>query len=185
MALKATVFKATLNIADMDRHYYADHHLTIARHPSETEERMMVRLLAFALNADNNLEFTRGLSTDDEPDLWSKHLTGDIEQWLEVGLPEEDRIRKACNRAERVTIYAYGGRGMPVWWEKHHNRLDRFGHLEVIGLEQASTDALAELADRTMTLQVNVQDGEVTVGNESRVITLTPVLMKRRRQENR
>lgn len=179
MALKATVFKATLNIADMDRHYYADHHLTIARHPSETDERMMVRLLAFALNADEQLEFTRGLSTDDEPDLWRKHLTGDIEHWIEVGLPEEDRIRKACNRADRVTIYVYGGRAMPVWWEKHHNRLDRYGQLQVIALDQDSTDALSALAGRSMTLQVNIQDGEVTIGDESGVVNLEPRMLKR------
>ena len=179
MALKATVFKATLNIADMDHHYYADHHLTIARHPSETDERMMVRILAFALNADDRLEFTRGLSTDDEPDLWRKHLTGDIEHWIEVGLPEEDRIRKACNRADRVTIYVYGGRAMPVWWEKHPNRLDRFGHLQVVALEQDDTDALAELADRSMTLQVNIQDGAVTVSDDARVVTLEPKELKK------
>ena len=179
MALKATVFKATLNIADMDRHYYADHHLTIARHPSETDERKIGRQRAFALTADDQLEFTRGLSTDDEPDLWRKHLTGDIEHWIEVGLPEEDRIRKACNRADRVTIYVYGGRAMPVWWEKHHNRLDRYGQLQVIALDQDSTDALSELADRSMTLQVNIQDGEVTIGDESRVVNLEPRMLKR------
>lgn len=179
MALKATVFKATLNIADMDRHYYADHHLTLARHPSETDERLMVRLVAFALTADDQLEFTRGLSTDDEPDLWRKSLTGDIEHWIEVGLPEEDRIRKACNRADRVTLYVYGGRGVPVWWDKHHNRLERFSNLTVIALAQEDTDALAGLADRSMTLQVNVQDGEVTVGNEDRVVSLQPEVLKR------
>ena len=179
MALKATVFKATLNIADMDRHYYADHQLTIARHPSETDERMMVRILAFALNASDSLAFTRGLSTDDEPDLWCKHLTGDIEHWIEVGLPEEDRIRKACNRADRVTLYVYGGRAMPVWWDKHQNRLDRFGHLEVIALAEEDTDALGKLASRSMTLQVNTQDGEVTVGNDEQVVSLAPEYLKR------
>ncbi len=174
MALKATVFKAILNIADMDRHYYADHHLTIARHPSETDERMMVRLLAFALNASESLEFCRGLSTDDEPDLWQKDLTGHIEHWIEVGLPEEDRIRKACHRADKVTLYCYGGRAVPVWWEKHHHRLERHQNLTVSVLAADDTAALASLAARSMNLQVNIQDGEVTVSDDQGMASLTP-----------
>lgn len=174
MALKATIFKATLQIADMDRHYYADHHLTIARHPSEMDERMMIRLLAFALNASEVLEFTRGLSTDDEPELWEKTLTGDIELWIELGLPDEDRVRKACNRAEQVMIYTYGGRAVPVWWEKHHNKLARHRNLTIVNLPPEGTEALADLAERTMSVQVTIQDGEVTVSNEKHLVTLRP-----------
>ena len=95
MASNATIFKATLQIADMDRNYYADHALTIARHPSETDERMMVRLLAFVQHAHEALAFGRGLSADDEPDLWRRDLTGAVELWIEVGQPEEKRLRKA------------------------------------------------------------------------------------------
>lgn len=174
MALKATVFKATLNIADMDRHYYADHHLTLARHPSETDERMMVRLLAFVLNADEHLEFTRGLSTDDEPELWQKSLSDEIELWIELGLPDESRLRKACNRAKKVVLYTYGGRAVPLWWEKHHNKLTRFNNLTIIDLPQEGTEALAGLAERTMSLQCTIQDGEVGIGNENTLVTLTP-----------
>lgn len=174
MALKATVFKATLNIADMDRHYYADHHLTLARHPSETDERMMIRLLAFVLNADEGLEFTRGLSTDDEPELWQKNLSGEIELWIELGLPDESRLRKACNRAKKVVLYTYGGRAVPLWWEKHHNKLTRFNNLTIIDLPQEGTEALAALAERTMSLQCTIQDGEVGIGNESTLVNLTP-----------
>ena len=115
MALKATIFKAQLQIADMDRHYYAEHALTLARHPSETDERMMVRLLAFALNADESLEFGKGLSNEDEPALWRKDLTGVIEHWIEVGLPDEKSLRKACGRATQVRLYTYG-RGAAKWW---------------------------------------------------------------------
>src|SRR5680860_958910 len=117
MALKATIFKATLNIADMDRHYYADHQLTLAQHPSENDERMMIRLLAFALNAREGLEFTKGLSTDDEPELWQKSLSDEIELWIELGLPDESRLRKACNRSKQVILYTpYGGtRTSPNW----------------------------------------------------------------------
>ena len=115
MALKATIFKAELNVADLDRHVYADFSLTLARHPSETDERMMLRLLAFALHADERLEFGRGISTEDEPDLWCKSLSGEIELWVDLGTPDRNRLRKACGRSHSVVLYAYGGRAVPVW----------------------------------------------------------------------
>jgi uncharacterized protein YaeQ len=118
MAIKSTIFKARLNIADMDRPYYGEHTLTLARHPSETDERMMVRLLAFALFADERLEFGRGLSAEDEPALWRKDYSGAIERWIEVGLPDEKALRKAAGRAAEVIVVAYGGRAMDVWWAK-------------------------------------------------------------------
>lgn len=180
MALKATICKVTLNIADMDRHYYADHHLTIAQHPSETDERMMIRLLAFALNASEHLDFTKGLSTDDEPELWQKSLSDEIELWIELGLPEESRLRKACNRARQVILYTYGGRAVPLWWEKHHNKLNRFDNLTVINLPQEATEALAQLAQRSMNFQVTIQDGEVSVSNEDALVNLTPEPMELR-----
>ena len=129
MALKATIFKAELQIADMDRNYYHDHALTIARHPSETDERMMVRLLAFALNADEALVFGKGLSTDDEADLWRKDLTGAIELWIDVGQPDERRIRRACGRARRVIVYSYGGYGAAIWWNQVGGELARTKNL--------------------------------------------------------
>ncbi|MBZ2170273.1 YaeQ family protein [Marinobacter sp. F4216] len=174
MALKATIFKASLNIADMDRHYYQDHHLTIARHPSETDERMMARVLAFALNASEHLEFTKGLSTDDEPELWQKSLSDEIELWIELGLPEESRLRKACNRAKKVLLYTYGGRAVSLWWEKHRHKLERFSNLSIVNLRPEDTGALAELAERTMNFQVTIQDGEVTISNENALVNITP-----------
>jgi uncharacterized protein YaeQ len=174
MALKATIFKATLNIADMDRHYYGDHQLTLARHPSETDERMMIRLLAFVQNASEHLVFTKGISTDDEPDLWQKSLSDEIELWIEVGLPDESRLRKACNRAEKVILYTYGGRAVPLWWEKIQGKVSRFSNLTIIDLPQESTEALATLADRNMSLQCTIQDGEIGIGNENELVTIVP-----------
>ena len=116
MALKSTIFKVDLAVADIDRGYYHDHSLTIARHPSETDERMMIRLLAFALHSQDALEFGRGLSAADEPDLWRRDLTGAIEQWIDVGLPDEREVRKACGRAREVYVLAYGGRAVELWW---------------------------------------------------------------------
>jgi uncharacterized protein YaeQ len=132
MALKATIFKAELNIANMDRHYYQTHALTIARHPSETDERMMVRLLAFALHAGDALQFSKGLSDDDEPDLWQKDLIGGIELWIDLGQPDEKRIRKACGRARQVVIYSYSGSSADIWWRQTGEQLQRFANLTVI-----------------------------------------------------
>lgn len=177
MALKATIFKATLNIADMDRHYYADHQLTLAQHPSESDERMMIRLLAFALNAGEALEFTKGLSTQDEPELWQKSLSGDIDHWIELGQPDESRLRKACNRARQVTLYTYGGRAVPLWQEKNRSKLNRLSNLTVIDLPADATEALARLAERNMNYQVTIQDGEVSFSNENALATITPVTL--------
>lgn len=174
MALKATICKATLSIADMDRSYYGEHTLTLAQHPSENDERLMVRLLAFVLNASDRLEFTRGLSTDDEPELWDRDLTGEIDLWVELGLPDEDRIRKACNRARLVRVYAYGGRVVDVWWQKLHGKLNRHDNLEVINLPLDGTQALAAMADKGMMLQCTVQDGQVGIGNEDTHVLLEP-----------
>ena len=165
MALNATIYKADLDISDMDRHYYANHGLTLALHPSETEERLMVRLLAFALNADEALSFTRGLSSEDEPDVWKKDLTGDIELWIEVGLPDERRLRKACGRARKVMVYAYGGRTMDIWWDKTAKDLARLDNLAIFKLPEETTDALTALVQRSMRLSCTIQDGDIWVSD--------------------
>ncbi len=171
MALKATIFKAELQIADIDGSYYHDHALTIARHPSETDERMMVRLLAFALHADEALTFGKGLSSDDEPDLWQKDLTGAIELWIDVGLPDEKSIRKACGRSKQVVVYTYGGRIADMWWEQAGGKLQRCGNLTVKNLPAESSQALARLAQRNMHLSCTIQEGQIWLADhEDRVL---------------
>jgi uncharacterized protein YaeQ len=165
MALKSTIYKAELQIADMDRHYYADHQLTIARHPSETDERMMVRVAAFALFAQERLEFCKGLSDTDEPDLWQKDLTGAIETWIEVGQPDERRIAKASGRSNEVVIIAYGGRTSDIWWQGVRNKVDRLRNVTVWSLGEEVAEALGKLAERTMRLQCTVQDGAAWLGS--------------------
>src|SRR6188768_2760132 len=160
MALKSTIFKAELQVSDLDRNHFATHALTIARHPSETDERMMVRLLAFALNATERLEFGRGLSSEDEPDLVERDLTGAIERWIDVGLPDEADVRKACGRAREVAVIAYGGRAVALWWDGVREKLERQPRLTVREVPQDASRALAKLA-RTMRLQVTVQEGHV------------------------
>ena len=178
MALKSTIFKATLQIADMDRHYYKDMGLTIARHPSETDERMMVRLLAFVCQASETLLFTRGLSADNEPDLWQKGLTGEIETWIDVGQPDEKRIRKACGRAGQVFIFTYGGRSAEIWWQQMENKLQRFSNLSVINLAEDTTRALATLSRRTMELHCTIQDGQIWIAGEDHSVPVDPVIWK-------
>src|SRR5688572_29535587 len=165
MALNATIFKAAVQISDMDRGYYAEHALTIARHPSETDERMMVRLLAFCLHASEGLSFGKGLSTDDEPDIWEKDLTGAIVSWIDVGQPDEKRIRKAAGRANEVFVYSYGVQGARVWWEKVGGELERIRNLTVIRLP-AGTRELAKLAERNMHLTCTIQDRHVWLAND-------------------
>jgi uncharacterized protein YaeQ len=169
MALKSTIFKAELQISDMDRGYYHDHSLTIARHPSENDERMMVRLLAFALHAHEALVFGNKIGNDDEPDLWLKDLTGAIELWIDVGQPDEKLVRRACGRARQVFIYSYSGHSADVWWGQVGKDFERTRNLTVINLPAAVSPALATMAQRTMKLQYTIQDGQVWVsdGNET------------------
>lgn len=161
MAIKATVYKAQLQIADMERHYYQDHALTLAQHPSETDERLMVRLLAFALHADEALEFGQGMTDDEEADLWRKDLTGAIQLWIDVGLPDERLIRKACGRADQIVVYAYGGRTADMWFDQNRALLNRQKNLTIIQLPAENTQALAKMIQRTMSLQCTIQDGQV------------------------
>ncbi len=177
MAIKATVHKASLQIADLDRHYYADHQLTLAQHPSETLERMMVRLIAFALYADDALLFGQGISTDDEPDLWQKDLTGAIERWISVGLPEERIIRRASGRSSQVVVISYG-RTADLWWNENRAKLSRLENLTVLKLPADATQALAKLADRTMQLQCTLQEGSLMVTSGSSVIQFEPTVLQ-------
>ncbi|MDF2445620.1 MAG: YaeQ family protein [Moraxellaceae bacterium] len=167
MAQNATIFKADLTISDMDRHYYATHALTLARHPSETDERMMVRLLAFVLNASDTLAFGKGISSDDEPDLWQKDLTGAVEKWIEVGQPDEKRLRKACGVAREVIVYPYSGNSAGIWWEQNRRAVEKLDKVSVVNVPGEIAEALAKMAQRTMQLQSTVQDGEVWLGDDS------------------
>jgi uncharacterized protein YaeQ len=179
MALTATIFKVTLQIADMDRRYYHDHALTIARHPSETDERMMVRVLAFAQHAHEHLSFGRGLSTEDEPDLWQKDLTGAIDLWIDVGQPDDKHVRKACGRAKQVVIYTYGGRSADLWWEQSRAKLERAENLTVLNLPVETTRALARLAQRSIDLHCTIQDEQVSIGDRDDTVQVVPATLKR------
>ena len=163
MAVGSTIYRCNLNIANMDTHYYAEHTLTMAKHPSESDLRLMVRLISFALNASDNLEFTKGISHDDEPDLWTKSLSGDIELWIDIGQPEEKRLRKASGRSDAVCIYTYQEGIGQSWLKQNSKTINRFKNLSVVYLDVEGD--LEALCERTMNLQCNISDGELTLIN--------------------
>jgi len=171
MAISSTINKVSLNISNMDTHYYASHELTIAQHPSENAFRFMVRLIAFMANADERLVFTKGLSTDDEPELWNKSLTGEIELWIDLGQPDEKRIRKACGRSKQVIIYTYHEGKASVWWQQQRENLARFKNLKLMHIMANGVEAMTK---RTMALQCSIQDGEMYISDDemNQLVTL-------------
>ena len=161
MALKSTICKADLQISDLDRHYYQAHNLTLARHPSETDERMMVRLFAFALYANEALAFGKGLSAEDEPDLVELDPTGAIQRWIDVGLPDERNVRRACHRTREMVLITYGGRVADMWWAQNESKFNTLNNLTVLNLSAEEGAVLASLAGKSMRLQCTIQDGTI------------------------
>ncbi|MDH0448077.1 YaeQ family protein [Shewanella sp. GD04112] len=178
MALKATVFKVNLQIADMDRGYYQDHQLTLAQHPSETDGRMMVRLLAFILNASETLSFTKGLCVDDEPELWDKSLSGEVDLWIEFGQADEKWLRKASGRAKAVQLFTYGGRSVPIWWKQNQAALERYKNLKVWNIAEESVTAMEALVSRTMSLQASISEGQVWLSDNEHSVLIEPEMLK-------
>ena len=178
MALKSTIFKINLQISDMDRHYYNDHNFTIARHPSETDERMMLRIMIFAIQADEQLAFTKGLSTGEEPDLWQKSLSGEIENWIDLGQPDEKRIRKACGLAKQAFIYCYSGSSAEIWWNQNSSKLQRFDNLSVINIPATNVQNLGKLAQKNMQLTCTIEDGIIWMSNGDSTVEINPETLK-------
>ncbi len=173
MAISSTINKVSINIANMDSHYYQSHDLTVAQHPSETDIRFIIRLMSFMFNASETLGFTKGLSSDEEPDLWQKSLTDEIELWIDLGQPDEKRVRKACAKAQQVIIYTYHPHKAKPWWEQNKSKFKRFNNLNVFHI---NTEDCESLVKRSMQLQCNIQDGEMYLSDDdgfNQTITLT------------
>lgn len=171
MALRSTIHKCELSIADIDRSHYADYALTLARHPSETEERMMIRLLAFALLAEEGLVFAGDLSSAEEPAIWSLDLTGAIKSWVEVGLPDEKLLRRACGRARLVHVFAYGGARAELWWKAQANALARCDNLSIHVIDAITSKAMTGMAQRNMRLSCNIHEQSIWFGDDSNHVT--------------
>ena len=167
MAQNATIYKAELQIANLDQRYYANHSLTIARHPSENEQRMMVRVLAFIVHASEHLSFCKGISTDNEPDLWQRSLTDDIELWIELGQVDEKRMRKACGRSQAVHVYTYSGNSAHIWWQQLQNKVSSIDNLKVYNLPVEQVDQLSKMAARSMSIQATIEDDEIWLSSNA------------------
>ncbi len=186
MAQKSTIHKASLQLADIDHSVYTDLAFTIARHPSETEARMMVRLVALALNAhvvqtacngDARIDFGAGLSDPDDPDVHVTDFTGLKRLWIEVGQPDEKALARACSRSDRVLAYAFGP-AAEVWWRGIETKLTRLDKLEVWRVPTDAVQALEALTGRSMHLQATVQDGSLTLSDEREAVVIEPVRWK-------
>ena len=176
MAANATIHKALINIANMDQNYYEEHNLTLAQHPSENNLRLMIRLIAFILNANDTLMFCKGISQDDEPDLWQKSLSGDIEMWIDLGQPDEKRIKKACGRSQRVIIYTFKESVASAWFKQIGNSLSRFKNLQVVYLNIDGDIEL--LTNRSMNIQCNILDNELTLIDDDNSVIVTQEIYK-------
>lgn len=173
MALKPTIYKAQVELADSDRNCFESLSLTLARHPSETQERMAARLLAFCLNNTRGLEFTRGISTADEPDVWEHSDHGDIEHWIEVGQPEAARLRKACGRARRVSVYTFG-KSADTWWKLNSEAITALPRVQVWQFDWEEIQAAAALLDRTVKLNTSIVGGTIYLDNGSVSASVEP-----------
>lgn len=178
MALKSTIYKATVNLSDMDNHRYGEIPMTIAMHPSETGERMMVRLLAYVINDQEGLEFGKGLSNDEEPAIWRKSLTSEILLWVDVGLPDKERVRKASHKAKQVMIYVYGGNNASVWWEQNAGAIERFSNVRVIKIPAEASTAMTAMIERTMHLSCSIQDGTLWLSDDQQTVEISPIILK-------
>ncbi len=176
MAANATIHKALINIANMDENYYEEHNLILAQHPSENNLRLMIRLIAFILNANDTLMFCKGISQDDEPDLWQKSLSGDIEMWIDLGQPDEKRIKKACGRSQKVIIYTFKENVSSTWFKQIENSLSRFKNLKIVYLNIDGD--LELLTKRSMILQCNISDNELTLIDDDNSVSITQHIYK-------
>lgn len=172
MALKASIYKANLSVSDMDRNVFGDFNLTVALHPSETVERMMVRILAFCYRAAENLTFTKGLSSMDEPDLWLKHDNGTILEWIEVGQPTPERLKKASGHSQAVEVFTYG-RGMDVWWKSNSAAIRALPKVSIHYFAADELQSLTALADKTMNLTVTITESIAYVSSAAGDITIS------------
>ena len=186
MALKSTIFKANLSIADIDKAYYADHAMTLARHPSETDERMMVRLVALALhahalqtvcNGDGTLAFGAGLSDPDDPDVVLRDYPGRPRLWIEVGQPEEKPLAKACGKADQVAVYCFN-HAAEIWWRGIENKVARLSNLQVWRIPTEASQELARLAERSMQLQATIQEGALLLSGAGGTVNVEPLRWK-------
>ena len=172
MALNATMYRFNINLSDLNRSYYDDFAVSVALHPSETIERMAIRLVAYCLHYSSELQFTKGLSTDNEPDIWEKTYSGDILTWIELGLPDSKRLKKACSLSEKAIVYAYGSQALDQWWQQTHAERTRLGNLTIMRLDSDAISRFSELIERGMSLSCMIQDDVVNLSWDDQMLEI-------------
>ena len=170
MALNATIYRFSIDLSDMNRHVYTRLSLHVALHPSETLERMCARVLAYALCYEEGIEFTKGLSTDNEPDVWALNYSGEIEHWIELGKPDAKRLKKAIGRSKKVTVFSYGGQDVEQWLESVKKDASIRHGIKAYRMDKEPLERFAGLVERTMQLGVMIQDDLVDVSFGSEMI---------------
>lgn len=173
MAINATIIKANLNISNIDDNYYADHQLTIAQHPSENTQRMMLALLAFVLHAKQEPQFTKGLSAVEEPALWKKNLIGDIELWIELGQPDIKKLKKASRQSQQVVVFSYQDNQAKIWWQANKKELKNFKNVTVLHIPDEQYQQLDQFSQRQLNLAATIQDGECWLSSDDGSVTVT------------
>ncbi|MCL9780071.1 YaeQ family protein [Vibrio sp. S4M6] len=166
MALKPTIYKFRIAVTDLNRDHYDNLNLTVAQHPSENNKRMLARVLAFCLNTGSSIAFTKGLSTVEEPDIWSHTLDNHIQLWIDVGEPDFERIKKASHKSEQVKIYTFNAKS-DVWWQQNQSQLTSLSKVEVYQFEHDSIEQLAQNLSRGMDLSVMVSEQSIFVDMDS------------------
>ncbi|WP_045859198.1 YaeQ family protein [Teredinibacter purpureus] len=164
MALSATIYKFTIALSDLNRHYYDSVALTVAQHPSENAERMMARVLAFCLHAQEFLEFTKGLSTPETPDIWAKSLDGNTTLWVEVGEPSADKLKKATRIADEVWVYTFNSKS-EVWWQQEQVKINPLA-LKVRRLVWAEVETFAGMLSRKMDLSMTISGDSAFIATD-------------------
>jgi uncharacterized protein YaeQ len=176
MALPSTIYRASIELSDLDRNCYESLQVTVAQHPSETAERMVARLLAYALCYREGLVFTKGISAGDEPDLWLKGPDGRVDLWVEVGVPEPERIVKATRHAREVIVYVCGN-SQHHWQKQHLSKLSNLSNLTIYLIDQQFIRQVAQHLQRSIIFGLTITEGlmYLTVGNETLETALVPV----------
>ncbi|WP_375748562.1 YaeQ family protein [Vibrio sp. HN007] len=176
MALKPTIYKFRISLSDMNREYYDSLSLTVAQHPSENTTRMMARVLAYCLNADPDLAFTKGLSTIEEPDIWQKTPDNQVSCWIEVGEPDSERVKKASRIADKVSIYSFNRKG-DIWWQQSKSKLD-FNNVSLFQFSPDAIQQLSTMVTRTSELSVMISGNSLFVSTSSGECEVEVVTLK-------
>lgn len=166
MAIKPTIYKLRMAISDFNRDYYDTVNLTIALHPSEKVERMMARIVAYCLNAQENMTFTKGLSEIEEPDIWVKALDDQISLWIDMGEPAPDRIKKSSRQAALVKVYSFNSKS-DTWWEQSKNKVQQYTNVQIYQLDWQQIQTLATFVQRSMDWSLSISGDTVYIAAEN------------------